>query len=64
MKVGLLEGKMGELRNKKKYYDAEMKVKLPKYLYEYVKKRAKEKNITVSEWVRDLLFETSKWDQI
>ena len=55
---------MGELRNKKKYYDAEMKVKLPKYLYEYVKKRAKEKNITVSEWVRDLLFETSKWDQI
>lgn len=52
---------MGEKRNKPKFFDAELKVKLPKYQLEYVKKRAKEEDMTVSEWVRNLLYETSRW---
>ena len=52
---------MGEMRNRKKFYDAELKVKLPKYQLEYVKKRAKEEHMTVSEWIRNLLLETSRW---
>jgi len=52
---------LGEKRNRKKFYDAKLEVKLPKYLLEYVKKRAKEEHISASQWVRNLLHESSKW---
>ena len=52
---------MVEKRKKKKFYDARLDVKLPKYMLEYVQKRAKEEHMTVSEWVRKLLLETSRW---
>ena len=52
---------MGEKRNRKKLYDARLDVKIPKYQLEYVKKRAKEDHMSVSEWIRNLLYESSRW---
>ena len=55
---------MGEIRNRKKKFDTVLNVKLSRYQLEYIKKRAKEENISVSKWIRNLIFESSRWTKI
>lgn len=52
---------MGEIRNKKKFYTKKFEVKLTEGEYGYIKKRAKEEKITMSELVRRIIIESSRW---
>lgn len=52
---------MVEKRKRPKFNDARLNIKLPKSQLEYIKKRAKNKNMTVSQWIRYVISETSRW---
>lgn len=52
---------MGEKRKRPKFNNAELHIKLPESQLEYIKKRAKKKNMTVSQWVRYVISEASRW---
>lgn len=52
---------MGEIRNRKKFYTKKVEVNLTEGEYIYVKKRAKDEKISMSELIRRVLIESSRW---